>query len=43
MPRTLQKGEENFPSHYNVDTGSGAYSAAIQWYGGGGALFPKVK
>jgi len=41
--RTLQKGQENFPSHYNVHSGCGAYSAAIQWLPGGGSLFPKVK
>jgi hypothetical protein len=41
--RTLQKVQENFPSHYNVHNGSGAYSSAIQWVRGGGALFPKLK
>jgi len=40
--RTLQKGQVNFPSHYNVHSGSGAYSAAIQWLrGGGGGLFSR--
>jgi hypothetical protein len=44
VKRTLQKVQENFLSHYNVHTGSGAYADAIHWVRkGGGALFPKVK
>jgi hypothetical protein len=41
--RKLQKVQENFPSHYNVHTGFGAYSDVIQWLRGrgGGLFFPR--